>query len=214
MLRELQTSVRSPADEERADIAPQCIQEAALLLADVPRNRSAGSEENGARMSPPVGYRGTIAERFDRFTIPEPNSGCLLWLGAVDQHGYGQLRIDGRARPATHIALELAGRPVPAGLRACHHCDNPLCANAQHLFVGSQRDNVADMVSKARADFSGLQLGWGHQKSRPHCYRGHPWTPETTAIRTNKDGSTYRDCRICRRVHRRNTKQRRKARGL
>lgn len=163
-----------------------------------------------ARSGPPKGYRGTLAERFEKKNVPEPNSGCSLWFGACDQGGYGQLRVDGRCMPATHIALELAGRPVPVGMRACHRCDNPPCVNADHLFVGDQIANVADMIAKGRSDFSGLELGRGYQKHRAHCRHGHAWAPETTAIRKNKQGETYRECRICGRAQRQASKKRRR----
>ena len=93
-------------------------------------------------------------------TIPEPNSGCLLWLGApTGQLGHGQIKIGGKNRMASHVALELAGRPLPSGMFACHSCDNPACVNADHLFFGTQYDNVCDAIKKGRHDISGLRLG-------------------------------------------------------
>jgi hypothetical protein len=102
----------------------------------------------------------SIEERFQKHTIPEPNSGCLLWTGSCDQKGYAQLRIsEKQLKYASHVALELAGRPLPKGLLALHHCDNPYCVNADHLFAGTQKDNIADMMSKGRQDHSGLEIG-------------------------------------------------------
>lgn len=103
----------------------------------------------------------TVEQRFDRYTIPEPNSGCLLWVGTIDSHGYGQLRVNKKTRFASHIALELAGRPVPKGKCALHHCDNPGCVNESHLFVGTQIANINDMNRKGRGNRAGLTLGWG-----------------------------------------------------
>lgn len=105
----------------------------------------------------------SIADRFARYTIPEPNSGCLLWLGAHDSKNYGQLRISKTSlKRASHIALALAGRPVPDGMIACHRCDNPFCVEETHLFHGTQLDNVSDMMRKRRHDHSGLSLGRSH----------------------------------------------------
>jgi hypothetical protein len=115
-------------------------------------------------MAGKVGARGSVAERFEQYSIPEPNSGCTLWFGTVDRHGYGQLRVAGKLQYATHVALSLSGRPIPAGKRACHHCDNPGCANADHLFIGDQASNVADMLKKGRQNHSGLTIGWGHNR--------------------------------------------------
>jgi len=106
----------------------------------------------------------TVTERFDRFTIPDPNSGCLLWLGSNDRNGYGQMRVEGKLRFASHISLEIAGNPVPVGMNALHRCDNPACVNSEHLFIGTQRDNVDDMHKKERGNLSGLAIGRGHNR--------------------------------------------------
>lgn len=97
--------------------------------------------------------------RFERHFSPEPNSGCWLWIGATDRRGYGQLRDGGRNRVATHVALELDGRPVPKGMFACHKCDNPSCVNPAHIFIGTQLDNMRDALRKNRMNVSGLEFG-------------------------------------------------------
>lgn len=148
------------------------------------------------------------AERIEMFSIPEPNSGCVLWFGSIDRFGYGQTSINGKVRRATHLALELDGRPVPAGMCACHRCDNPGCINADHLFIGSQSDNLADMRAKNRHNFSGLRTNQGsppilsgsqhHYGKRSHCHRGHPFSAENTIVRkSTKSGGSFRECKIC-----------------
>jgi Putative ATPase subunit of terminase (gpP-like) len=101
----------------------------------------------------------TLEQRFERYTIPEPNSGCLLWFGSTDKKGYGQLRLTTGLKFASHIALELVGRPVPRGKCALHSCDNPGCVNADHLFVDTQIANIQDMHKKGRANLCGLSFG-------------------------------------------------------
>lgn len=97
------------------------------------------------------GYIGprSIAERLEANTIPEPNTGCLLWL-AGSSRGYGVLTINYKAKQAHRLAYELNHGPIPVGLFVCHRCDTPACCNPDHLFLGTQRDNVRDSVSKGR----------------------------------------------------------------
>jgi len=92
----------------------------------------------------------SLEQRFWDYVSCEPNSGCWLWDGSYDRKGYGQLRLKKSSRYATHIALALDGRPVPAGMLACHHCDIPSCVNPAHLFVATAQQNTADMMAKGR----------------------------------------------------------------
>jgi hypothetical protein len=93
----------------------------------------------------------TVAERLAFFSIPEPNSGCYLWLGRVDTNGRPTLNINGKTTRANRAALELKlGRPLLPGMFACHDCDVPLCINEDHLFEGTHLDNMADMRAKGR----------------------------------------------------------------
>lgn len=102
--------------------------------------------------------RRDLWSRFEGKVSPEPNSGCWLWTGATDRNGYGQLRCDRKSRMATHISVEMSGRAIEAGQVVRHKCDNPACVNPGHLLTGTQADNMADMVSRGRHDWSGLAL--------------------------------------------------------
>ena len=88
----------------------------------------------------------------DRFNekISVSKTGCIEWGGAKDQDGYGVIQKDGK-RKKTHRAIwEYYHGKIPSGLNICHKCDNPCCVNIDHLFLGTQNDNMQDMIKKGR----------------------------------------------------------------
>jgi hypothetical protein len=88
--------------------------------------------------------------RFNEKWVPEPNTGCWLWVGSTNNKGYGQLFMNGRLQLAHRVSYQLHAGPIPDGVIVCHKCDNPPCVNADHLFLGTQTTNMADMSSKGR----------------------------------------------------------------
>jgi hypothetical protein len=101
--------------------------------------------------------RGPLAVRF--WARVEKSDGCWLWKGAHkygpnSPESYGYFNVGGkekRKRAAHRLAWELTYGPIPDGLFVLHVCDRQICCNPQHLRLGSQADNLADMVAKGRA---------------------------------------------------------------
>ncbi len=103
-----------------------------------------------------VGDKHPITEpivRFMRKVEKDSVSECWNWTAFRGKDGYGSFGVGPRSE-----GIELAHRwsyahhvgPIPDGLYVLHHCDNPSCVNPDHLFVGTQADNVHDMWAKGR----------------------------------------------------------------
>lgn len=96
---------------------------------------------------------------------------CWLWTAATDRRGYGKISAgghSGRFLTAPRVAWELARGPIAVGLSVLHRCDTPACVNPDHLFLGTQADNLRDMVSKGRqyrklsdADVRAIRAAYG-----------------------------------------------------
>jgi len=90
-------------------------------------------------------------ERF--WSKVEKSPDCWIWK-AAKRNGYGVLTITTQRQKrviyAHRLSYELANGPIPKGMYVLHHCDRAACVRPDHLFLGSQRDNLADMTNKGR----------------------------------------------------------------
>lgn len=101
-------------------------------------------------------FSGTAEERFWNYV--QKTETCWLWTGSRADTGYGVHWTDEKKLVGAHrYSYELHNGPIPEGLFACHHCDNPPCVNPDHLFPGTAEDNAQDMSRKGR---------WANQHSR------------------------------------------------
>lgn len=87
----------------------------------------------------------------------EKEGDCWIWKKKKNIYGYGETKIRSK-RFMAHRASYLAFKgDIPEGMYVCHTCDNPICVNPDHLWIGSHTDNVRDMMHKGRSNFGGVK---------------------------------------------------------
>jgi hypothetical protein len=96
------------------------------------------------------GKLGTPLQRFEWSYMPEPNTGCWLWLKSISEFGYGWFYYPPRNMVAAHIVAWELLRGPRNGLHVLHNCDNPTCVNPEHLRLGTLQDNMNDREARHR----------------------------------------------------------------
>lgn len=126
-------------------------------------------------------------ERFMSYVYPDPNTGCWLWGGGKLKTGYGcfngKLENARKAWRAHRFSWLVHGKDLVDGMDLCHTCDNRLCVNPDHLWIGTRKENLQDCRNKGR------NPTWG----KTHCKHGHEFTEDNIMIRY--DG--FRECLTC-----------------
>lgn len=131
-----------------------------------------------------------IADRW----MPEPNSGCWLWLGTLDQNGYGTcrhqaIRLAGLTTTNAHrVSFILSGGVIPPGHELDHLCRVRCCINPAHLEAVTHAENMRRGMSTQRVR--------EYFATRTHCKRGHALIGDNIFLRA--DGR--RQCQECRRM--------------
>jgi hypothetical protein len=96
-------------------------------------------------------YKKEFVERFWKKVDKRGNGDCWEWTASIQSKGYGCISVEGKIKLAHRVAYEIASdEEVPDGMMVLHRCDNRRCVNPSHLFLGSNQDNVDDMVKKDR----------------------------------------------------------------
>lgn len=88
-----------------------------------------------------------IKRFFSKVTVA---AGCWLWNAAKSKHGYGSFCVLGKTFRAHRISWVIKNGDILDNLFVLHKCDNPSCVNPEHLFLGTQKDNIIDCVNKGR----------------------------------------------------------------
>lgn len=91
-----------------------------------------------------------VAARFWSKVDRSTASGCWYWKAGIGTDGYGKFWIAGRSVHAHTIAYQLTYGDPPAGYAICHHCDTRPCCRPDHLFAGTNQQNMQDMIQKGR----------------------------------------------------------------
>jgi len=99
-----------------------------------------------------VGRNTTLSEKLKFYGAPEKDAnGCVLWLGARGRGGYGICGWNKKVWSAHRLAWINAHGPIPEGMHVLHTCDVRNCINPEHLWLGTNADNIADKQKKGRA---------------------------------------------------------------
>lgn len=116
---------------------------------------------------------------------------CWIWSGRPTSKGYGQFTLWRGGRwvnlRAHRLAYEFWHSCVLGRRMLRHTCDTPLCVNPGHLLIGTQKENIADMISRGRQ----------HHQRKTHCKWGHKFTKRNTRLRSTSTGPSRR-CLTCR----------------
>ncbi len=122
-----------------------------------------------------IGWRDKHLSRFEKKI--DKSGHCWKWIGAKNGSGYGMFYIDLKAHRAHRISWMLTNmKNIDGGKFVCHSCDNPICVNPKHLWLGSNLDNQRDCKLKGRHSLPPLK------KKRSHCKYGHRFTLQNSYV--------------------------------
>lgn len=128
----------------------------------------------------------SLQDRFEKYWTPEPNTGCWLWVRALNDGGYGRFCYNWTVERAHRVAWKLYRGPIPEKMQIDHLCKNRACVNPAHLEVVTQQENIrrgdAGIATKRK------------QKAKTHCVLGHPYEGDNLYIWARNG---WRQCKEC-----------------
>jgi hypothetical protein len=130
-------------------------------------------------------------ESLEKYIERIPESGCWIWLGAVNQFGYGRAYANGKTTSAHRVVYEALVGPIPDGLIIDHLCRTRCCVNPSHLEPVTQRSNVLRGVGWAAINSKLTHCPQGHPYDRSKSYSGKPVT-RFCSICNNRNQIAYR----------------------
>ena len=146
--------------------------------------------------------RKTLEEFFWARVVKSDN--CWEWTGKKQSSGHGQVILHRGAKQlgAHRVSWEIHNGSIPKGMYVCHKCDNPSCMNPDHLFIGTNLDNIKDMWAKGRG-----KPPPDVKSSRTECPKGHPFDEQNTYHYPFHNG---RRCRECHKLDQRRARKKQK----
>ena len=125
--------------------------------------------------------RKSVLERFTEKWVPDPKSGCWLWIASCNNKGYGNFGRNNKTAKAHRVAYELYRGPIPKGLTIDHLCRTRSCVNPNHMEIVSLKINI----------LRGYAPSANHAR-KTHCVHGHPFDGKNLGLYKKR-----RFCRTC-----------------